>query len=60
MKQLSSILLLLTAIVLQLYAEVNISDKNRSIIHTSALTVLKNYESTINMIGEFVVFDVEP
>ncbi|MCD4770643.1 MAG: PorT family protein [Bacteroidales bacterium] len=59
MKKPVIVLTILLSITTSLLSGVDLSDKEKSIIYTNALEVLRNYETTINQIGEFVVSDIE-
>ena len=53
------ILFVLLGITTGLKAQVDFSDKEKSIIYTSARNVLENYQTLINQMGEFIVSDIE-
>jgi hypothetical protein len=42
-----------------LKAQVEFSDKEKSIIYTNAVKVLEDYQTTINQMGEYVISDIE-
>ena len=58
MKKPFCVLIITITALCNISGEVDLSDKDKSIIHTKALEVLRNYESTVNSIGEFVVSDI--
>ena len=59
MKKQVTILIVLLSFIPGLLSAQDLTEKGKSIIHTSALQILQNYETTINRIGEFVVSDAE-
>jgi Outer membrane protein beta-barrel domain len=58
-KSASVILFLLFYLIPGLKAQVVFSDKEKSIIYTNAVTVLEDYQTIINQMGDLVVSDIE-
>ncbi len=53
------ILFMLLGMTTGLIAQVDFSDKEKSIIYTNAVKVLEDYQTIINQVGEFVVSDID-
>ncbi|MCX6301388.1 MAG: outer membrane beta-barrel protein [Bacteroidia bacterium] len=53
------ILFIIFNLIPGLKAQVEFSDKEKSIIYTNAVKVLEDYQTTINQMGEYVISDIE-